>query len=159
MSKNAESFAITQNFALGFQQAHPLQFRTVEVHPFEASAGHTPLLPFCSALQLAGNLQQECQCPQGLEAKCRRGQQLGQTEPCCCVWGTEGRGWRGGDARLGSAAASSQVSAPSSVVPGWGHEPAYGEGKKTSLPSLVKDKAPGGVSRSLDVYLGDFFPI
>lgn len=45
MSKNAESFAITQNFALGFQQAHPLQSRTVEVHPFEASAGHTHLFP------------------------------------------------------------------------------------------------------------------
>lgn len=45
VSKNADSFDITPNFALGFQQAHPLQFRAVDVHPFKASAGHTPLPP------------------------------------------------------------------------------------------------------------------
>lgn len=76
---------------------------------------------------------------------------------CAALWSTEVRAWGGLDARLGSAAASSQVSAPLSGLPGSGHEPAHGEGKKTSQPSLVKGKARGGVSWSLDVYLGDFF--
>lgn len=40
---------------------------------------------------------------------------------------------------------------------GQGHEPAQPEGNKISLPGLVEFKAHGGVSRSLDVYLGDFF--
>lgn len=73
------------------------------------------------------------------------------------MWDTEVRGWGGVGTRLGSAAASSQVSALPSALPGWGHEPAHGEGKKTSLPGLVEGKAHGGVSWNLDVYLGDFF--
>lgn len=68
-----------------------------------------------------------------------------------------GERWGGAEARLGSTAASSLVSVPSSVVLWQGHEPAQREGKKTSLPSLVECKACGGVSRSLDVYLGHFF--
>lgn len=64
MSKNAESFDITQNFALGFQEAHLLAVQSSGCPSFQGFCwSHT------SSPSFAGNLQQECQCPQGLEAK------------------------------------------------------------------------------------------
>lgn len=131
-------------FALGFQPAHPLQIRAVHVHPFRASAAHTPLPPIFLCPAACWESAAGMSMSTGLGGKMRREQQLGQTELCCCV-GTEVRAWGGADARLGSAAASSQLS-------GWGTWASPWRGRE-NIPASSR----GGASCSLDVHLGDFF--